>query len=174
MSAFKNDNSNKTYQAYELTEFNSLFHQFFDDTFVESGFLWSSQDLTEFYCIKAETTCPITVFPILEIGSLKSAEVIAKVSVEYYNAEYFLASPLTCSIKGYKVEENIFTDRYPILPHGSIVDFDRQRDETNTKYIWTLCSWVVQVLIYAFAKTIKLFRKTRKNDYTYPNSLKLN
>lgn len=174
MSTLNNNNSIKTYQAYELTESNSSFHQFFEDTFVESGFLWSSHELTGFYCIKAETTCPIAAFPILEIGSLKSAEIIAKVSIEYYDAEYFLASPLTCSIECFKLKEYIVTDRYSILPHGSSVDFDKQGDETDIKYIWYLCSWIVQVLIYTFASIIKIFRKTRKNDYSYPNSLKLN
>ncbi len=64
------------YQAYELTELNS-FPQFFEDTFIKSDFLWSSQDLNNFNCNKAEVTCAIAVFPVLEIGSLESVKIIA-------------------------------------------------------------------------------------------------
>ncbi|OWY64331.1 hypothetical protein B7486_47820 [cyanobacterium TDX16] len=99
------------YQAYELTEINSSFPKLFEDTFIESNFLWSSQDLKGFNCNKAKVTCDMPVFPILEIGSLESAKIVAEISKEYYEVEYFLASPLTCDVKGYKDSESIYVDR---------------------------------------------------------------
>ena len=112
------------YQAYELTELNSSFPQFFDNTFIEGGFLWSNQNLNNFNCNKAEVTCAIPVFPVLEIGSLELAKIIAEISKEYYGIEYFLASSLTCDVKGYKDSESIYVYRHKILPHSYPVDFN--------------------------------------------------
>lgn len=147
------------YQAYELTELNSSFPEFFEDTFIESGFLWSNQDLNNFNCNKAEVTCAIAVFPVLEIGSIESAKIIVEISKEYYRIEYFLASPLTCDVKGYKDSESIYVDRYNVLPHGYRIDFNPNVYNKESRYIVAVCSCMFQCLILLCYVSIKFFKK---------------
>lgn len=148
-------NSPEIYKAYELTVFNSSFPYFFEGTFIESGFLWSNQSLNILNCVEVEIDCHIHIFPLLEIGSFESAKVIAETSIEYYGIKYFLASPLTCDIKGYKDSENIYTDRYSVLPHGSCVDFDTHSHNTDVDFGWVACSWMVQRLIWIYLRCTK-------------------
>lgn len=153
---------NKTYQAFELNSDNSLLPNFFKDTFIENGFLWSSQDLSSLNCVKTETSCPIDVFPILEIGSLESAKLIAEISFEFSEVKYFLASPLTCNLNNYKETENIYTNRYGIIPLGSRIESNIAPYKAKIGYSWVMCSWILQILIWIQLKWNSFLKKKRK------------
>lgn len=153
---------NKTYQAFELNSNNSLLPNYFEDTFIEIGFLWSSQDISSFNCVKAETSCPIDIFPILEIGSLESAKLIAEISFEFSEVKYFFASPLTCNPNNYQETENIYTDRYGVIPLGYRIGFDLIARKSKVNYGWILCSCIVQVSIWIQLKLTKFFKRNGK------------
>lgn len=121
----------------------------------------------KFNCNKAEVACAIAVFPILEIGSLESAKIVAEFSKEYCEVEYFLASPLTCDVKGYKDSESIYVDRYHVLPHGDCVDFDpnfldKIYDKKFNHFV-TVYSCMFQCIMLACYTSSQVFKKIIKS-----------